>query len=155
MKKWLWCILLLAVIPLLGIGSLGGRDVGTLRPVRVLEAQQKNGQLFLVADTEDRGRGETSEQAVASMNESSQNYVFLETAQVLLLREGTERYIPELMQYLRPSCSVCAATGEMDLSTVAKYLKQHPPQLTLGEYAAGKQELPRLISEGGKMQLVQ
>ena len=155
MKKWLSYLLLLAAVPVLSFGGFGGHDVGELQPVQVILVRTKNGQLHLSTDTQSTGLGEDIHKAIADMNETASARVFLDTADYLLLGPGGELWLPQLREYLRPSCKLCYVTGEVDLGQVAAFLQLHEPKLTLAQYEAGERGLSCLISNEGRLQLVQ
>lgn len=155
MKKWLHWVLLLAVIPILSFGGLGGEDVGKLRPVQVVEIRKRNNGVQLQTDTQDLGVGADVIQAVKYMKDISPARVFLDTADYLLIEPGAEIWLSQLQEYLRPSCCLCYITGEVDLYEAGQYLQLHAPKLTLTHYEAGKRNLPELISKEGSMKLVQ
>lgn len=155
MKKWLFYVMALAAIPVLSFGGLGGEDVGKLRPVQVVMVSAQNDELHLMTDTEDAGVGIDAHQAVSEMNQSASAKVFLDTADYLLLESGTEAWLPQLRDYLRPSCSLCYVAGEVNLEQAGKYLQLHEPEITLTQYEAGERRLPYLLSEEGRLKLVQ
>lgn len=154
MRKWIFCALILAAVPVLSFGGFGGEDVGKLRPVQVVELRAENGGVQLLTDSNDLGIGEDVAQAINNMNETSPSKVFLDTADYLLVNPGAETWLPQLYQYLRPSCNVCYVTAEVDLKQVGRYLQLHEPKLTLIQYQAGERRLPYLISDEGRMKLV-
>ena len=154
MKKWLIYGLLLAAIPVLSFGGLGGEDVGKLQPVQVVLLQNQDDEVRLMTDTEDLGRGEDVSQALLYMKETAPGRVFLDTADYLLVEPGAEIWLPQLQEYLRPSCSVCYVTDEVDLQQAGQYLQLHEPKLTISQYEAGERGLPYLISNEGRMKLV-
>lgn len=154
MKKWLFYALVLAAIPVLSFGRSGGQDVGKLQPVQVVMARPENGKLRLLTDTEDTGKGEDAHGAIEDMNETASARIFLDTADYLLLAEGAEQWLPQLQEYLRPSCSLCYVAGEVDVTKVGEFLQLHEPELTLTQYEAGQTTLPLLISEEGRLKLV-
>lgn len=155
MRKWILCALILAAIPVLSFGGLGGEDVGKLRPVQVVEIRNRDNGVQLQTDTEDLGMGEDVYQAVKHMKETSPARVYLDTADYLLIEPGAEIWLPQLQEYLRPSCCLCYIAGEVDLPAAAQYLQLHEPKLTLTHYEAGKRNLPKLIFNEGSMKLVQ
>lgn len=154
MRKWIFCALVLAAIPILSFGGLGGEDVGKLHPVQVVTVSARNDGVQLLTDTEDLGIGDDVPQAINNMNDTSPSKVFLDTADYLLLEPGAEIWLPQLQQYLRPSCNICYVTADMDLKLAGKYLQNHEPKLTLTQYEAGERRLPYLITEEGRMKLV-
>lgn len=155
MKKWLVYAVVLAAVPILSFGGFGGRDVGKLRPVQAIMIKLEDGSLRILTDTEAAGRGEDVPEAIADMNRTADAWVYLDTADYLLLGEGTAEYLPRLREYLRPSCCLCAVSGDIDLSEVGAFLEVHQPKQTMTRYEAGKKKLPLLISEEGRMKLVQ
>ena len=155
MRKWILYALILAAIPILSFGGLGGKDVGKLRPVQVVAIRNRDNGVELQTDTEDLGVGEDVFGAVKDMNDTSPANVFLDTADYLLIEPGAEIWLSQLQPYLRPSCSLCYVTGEVELPQAGQYLQLHEPALTLTQYEAGKRNLPKLISDEGRMKLVQ
>lgn len=146
---------MLAVIPVLSFGGLGGEDVGKLSPVQVVKISPEKEGLRIVTDEGQCGWGRDVASAVEKMKATSSASVFLDTADYLLLEPGTEAWLPKLQQYLRPSCSVCYVSATVDPSEAATYLRFHQPNLTLAQYEAGQRELPTLIYNEGRMTLVQ
>ena len=155
MKKWLLYALTLAAIPVLSFGGFGGRDVGKLRPVQLVMVRQEGNTVRLLTDTGDTGKGPDIQRAIKDMNGSADADIFLDTADYLLLGEGAEEYIPQLQQYLRPSCALCRVTGEPDPEEAVKFLQQHPPKLTLTQYEAQRAVLPELVAAERRYKLVQ
>lgn len=155
MKKWLFCILVLAAVPVLSYGGFGGEDVGELSPVQVVMLRSDREGVRLLTDTEAVGVGPNPRKAVENMEETTEKRVFLDTADYLLLEPGTEHWLPQLVQYLRPSCNLCYVGGELKLERAGEYLQLHQPKLTLTQYEAGKRRLAYLISDEGRLKLVQ
>lgn len=155
MNKWLVYALTLAAIPVLSFGGFGGRDVGKLRPVQLVMVRREGDRLRLTTDTGDSGRGTDIHKAIKDMKGSADAEIFLDTADYLLLGEGTEACLPQLQEYLRPSCALCRVTGEPDPEAVVTYLQQHPPELTLTQYEAAPEELPELVAAERRNKLVQ
>lgn len=153
MKKWLRYVLILILIPAFSFGGFGGEDVGKLSPAQVVLICSSGGSVQLVTDTEDTGIGADPEKAIMNMQETSAGAVFLDTADYLLIEYGTEGWLPQLRQYLRPSCHVCYVSGDVDPGQAGQFLQLHKPELTLADYEAGERQLSILISEGGKLKL--
>ena len=147
--------LILAAIPVLSFGGFGGEDVGKLRPVQVVYIKSHDGVVEVQTDTEDWGVGETVDRAVENMKETSMGSIFLDTADYLLIEPGAETGLPQLKRYLRPSCSLCYASGPMDLKQTGQFLQLHEPNLTLSRYEAGERSFSKLISNEGRLCLVQ
>ena len=154
MKKWISYVLILAAIPALSFGGFGGKDVGKLSPVQVVLLSQKD-HVTLLTDTKELGIGENVTKAIRNMKEVSQHEVFLDTADYLLVEPGTEKWIPQLQEYLRPSCNVCYVTGDADPKQAGQFLQLHEPMFTLTDYEAGDRGLPCLSVKEGRMKLEQ
>ena len=154
MKKILYYIVAVLIIPVLGFGTLGGKDIGSLIPAQVVLVQSAGENVRLITDTGDEGTGKTVGQAIASMQEAASGEIYLDTAEHLLLEEGMDLWLEQLAKYLRPSCTLCRISGDTKLSELTEYLQVHPPELTMAEYEAGKRVLPRLICKKGRTKLV-
>ena len=118
--------LYLAALALLLMGGRG-TDIGRLRPVEVVQLYEKAGLLFLKTDTGDVGWGLTVEQAVNQLKETTPARIYLDTADYLLLEEGTEDCIPVLKMYLKRKTKVAYAPEGIDLEEAAAYLRIHQP----------------------------
>lgn len=151
MKKWL---VLLIAIPLLSIGSFGGEDVGKLAPVQGVMLTQENGLLHIKTDSGQAGIGVNGTAAVEDMMQTASTRVFLDTAEYLMLEPKTEIWLPQLKEYLRPSCKVCYVIGTVDLREAVKYLQLHQQNVNLAQYEAGNTTLHTLIYNEGRMTLV-
>ncbi|MBQ6839873.1 MAG: hypothetical protein IJO45_04190 [Oscillospiraceae bacterium] len=154
MKKWSVYLLLLAVIPVLSFGGLGGEDVGKLCPVQAVMIRRENDGLRIITDGGQSGWGEDVSSAMEDLKKTASANVFLDTADYLLLKPGTEVWLKELKHHLRPSCSVCYASGALDLVEAAAYLQIHQPSLTLTQYEAGQRDFSTLVYQEGRMALV-
>lgn len=154
MKGWLLCLAMMGALVFLVGHDTAGTDVAKLQPVQTIWMSEQNGQLLLRADTGDAGAGATFSEALASMKKHAAYEIFLETAEYLLLSPGCERYLGELSDYLRPSCMVCFATGEPELSEAAGFLQLHRPGYTLLDHSAGERDIPMLVTAEGRMELV-
>ena len=108
-----------------------GMDIGRLRPVEVVQLYEKAGLLFLKTDTGDVGWGLTIEQAVEKLKETTPAEIYLDTADYLLLEEGTEECIPVLKMYLKSKTKVVYAPEDIDLEEAAAYLRIHGPSKSL------------------------
>ena len=142
---------------LLYIGALAlllladrGTDIGVLRPVELISLKEQGGIVLLETDTGDCGWGLTVEEAVAKLKETTPGRIYLDTADYLLLEEGTERYVPVLCRYLKKSTAVTFASDDIDLVEAAAYLRIHKPSGTIGRCT---QPVEKVVLEGGKMNL--
>lgn len=155
MKKIGLYLVLIAAVSLFGENRGAGKDVGKLQPVQVIVAEWTEGKLRLTTDTGHTGVGASVEKALADMKEAASGEIFLDTADYLLIRKSALHVLNEFDEYLRPSCAVCTLTGTVEGEKAAEYLSYHIPAVTMAMYEAGEEELPQLISEEGRMKLVQ
>lgn len=154
MKKKLWYLLLGFAALALYLLPSPGQDAVHILPVEVvcLTADQKGVQIL--TDTGAAAEGKTLPDALRRLRAEAAVEVFLDTADYLLIGEGCEDLLPELMALLRPSCLVCRVRGLPQLEQVGGFLRRHPPTLTLARYRAGIRDFSTLITEGGRMRLV-
>ena len=105
-----------------------------LKPVEVVYLYREDGRVVIETDTEDRGVGSTVEKAVADLDATTAGTIFLDTADYLLIKEDTVKYIPQLESYFKKSVRICYAEGDMKLSDAAVYLASHKPSKRLGDW---------------------
>ena len=153
MKKWLWCLGIIAAIAALSVNSSAGQDIGKLQPVQTVCLTRQNGVVILRTDTGDAGAGETLTAAVENMRSAAVGEIFLETADYLLLAPGCQDLLPEAMDLLRPSCGLCLMEGEPDMEKLGQFLQLHAPDATLMRYRTGLCSLQTLKTEDGRMTL--
>ena len=141
---------ILLYIGALALALLGGRgtDIGSLRPVELVRLTEQGGILILDTDTGDRGWGLTVGQAVEKLKETASGEIYLDTADYLLLEEGTEDYLPDLRHYLKEKTAVVYAVEGIDLKEAVAYLRIHEPTGTMKE---GENPQEKLSLEAGKM----
>lgn len=154
MKRWLICAAIVVAAALLSGKGTPGTDVGKIQPVQVVCVSGGADWVKIETDTGDMGTGSNLEQAFENMKAASSAEVYLDTAEYLLISQGCDGLISEMMAHLRPSCTVCVVDGEPDMEKVGEFLHQHEPQTTLMHYRAGKRELPTLEIREGRMELV-
>ena len=148
MKK-LFCLTIILVI-LTGTNSLPfrGTDVGKLHPIEVLYVEWVEGQCEISTDTGITGRGRTVEEAAADLHRVTPGYVFLETANYLLLSSQTETAPEDFWPFVRPACLLYLCDEKPKLESVADYLKSHLSEVTLLDWRNGENMFPRLLQEG-------
>lgn len=154
MKYWAWYIGAVVLVAALGWMPFLGTDVARLRPVELISVSREEAQVLVETDTGDSGRGRTLELALEDLHDSTPGEMFLETAEYLLITPDARSLLPELTKTLRPSCKVCLAEGPVDMEKAAAYLSVHEPELTLQDYRTGEKDIPILIMEGERGQLV-
>lgn len=151
MKRWLAYI---AVLVLCGTSANRGTDIGELAPVEAVWLTEKAGQVYLETDTGDMGRGDDVQGALRDMKAAAPGNIFLETADYLIVEEGREDLLVQLVDILRPSCKVCVMQSMPDLEKATIYLNVHEPQVTLRQYQVAKCALPMLREQEGRFELV-
>lgn len=154
MKKWLLLIGILLLVSWIKNGNTPAEDAGELEPVQLLVAEWTEGKLRLRTDNGYEGWGDTVQKALADLKESAPVKLFLDTADYLLVRKNALPCLEELMDALRPSCSIATMAGAIEPAEAVKYLASHVPQTTIAMYRAGKRTLSQLWSEEGRMKLV-
>lgn len=154
MRRWLWYAAALALILAVSSESYAGSDVGDLQPVQTVCVSKRSGMVVIETDTGERGAAPTVCDAFENMKDTAPSRLFLDTAEYLLISPECEGLLPELVRYLRPSCCVCLAGGEVDLPQVGQFLKIHRPERTLMEYRAGIRDIPIIKVYDGRMELV-
>ena len=145
--KWIISLIAILLITALGWLPFQGTDVATLEPAEALYVYYNKEMICIETDGGWFGKGETVDEAVADLKESSPGQVFLQTVDFLLLRKGSEGLIPMLYSHLRSGCSVCSVEEKPDLEKASAYLRTHRPGMTIQHYRAGKKEIPILIME--------
>lgn len=154
MKKKLWYLLLgLAALTLYLLPS-PGQDAMTIRPVEVVCLTGEGNGVQILTDTGAAAGGTTLQDALERLHAEAAEEIFLDTADYLLIGEGCEDLLPEVMALLRPSCVVCRFRGKPQMEQVGRFLRQHRPTLTLARYRAGVRDFSILKTEGGRMCLV-
>lgn len=146
MKRWL---LAAALALLLFMLPHPGTELGELHPVSLLLVELDGRDIRLETDTHMIGRGETLDAALRNLESTTPGYLFLDTAENLVLRNSALFLLPELSQCLRPNVGVCIAEGALRLDELPVFLKIHPPGLSLSR-AVDEKSIPILYeTEGG------
>lgn len=144
MKRW---ILYIAVVLLLTV-PFRGTDISKLAPVEVVWLAEESGQVLLMTDTGDTGKGADVQEALSDMKAAAKGTIFLDTADYLILQIGTEKFLNQVTDVLRPSCMVCRAKQVPDLKEAAAFFFAHEPGVTLRQWQNDQMELPLLREEG-------
>lgn len=119
-------LLLYAIIlGALFIVPLQGVEIANLKPIQAVWLDMKNGEVFLLTDTEDSGYGTTVDEALANMKHSSSGIVYLDTAQYLFVSESAEPKIIAIEPYLKPYVCLCRWDGRGDIREAVKYADAH------------------------------
>ena len=150
MKRVLLWVAILGAMVFLSRLEPSGQNIGTLLPVQVLVVSEADG-IHLRTDTTDEGFGDTVSEALENMRENATGKVFLDTADYLLISDGT--LLGEIAPYLRPSCQVCLYKGKLDMEKLRDYLKHHNPGVSLKDHNAERMDLPTLRMEEGRIEI--
>lgn len=118
MIAYILIIILLFVIPVQPL------DVAKLQPVEALAVYEDQGTVVVLTDTEDKGVGQTVRAALENLKETTAAVIYLDTAEYLLLAEGTESYAKEFEAYLKPSVKVRQYYGG-EVKEEVKFLDAH------------------------------
>ncbi len=153
MKHWVWYLAGLVVTAAVFGMPFTASDVAKLQPVQVVQVSLQTDGVVVQTDTGDFGMGESLEEAFDDLKRTTPGYVFLETAQYLLVTHSAAPLLRELSLYLRPGCSVYMIVGKAELTEVAQYLSAHTSNVTLRDCAADDYSLPLLIAEGGEVSI--
>lgn len=140
MRRILIYIVLLTAVLLM---PSKGTDIGKLLPVEVVSIYKENGRVVLETDTQDRGVGNTVDEAVENLKATTAGILYLDTADYLLIDLSAAETVRDLAAHLKPSVQLCAAEPGIDLAEAAEFLAVHPPEQTLKTYgkAADLQQL--------------
>ena len=154
MKRWILYAGIVIGIAVFGTSSLRGIDIGKLAPVEVVWLAEENGQVYLETDTGDAGRGENVHLALEDMKAAAPGYVFLETADYLIVQKGSEGLLDQVYDVLRPPCMVCVAEDMPDIEHVAAFLEVHESAVTLRQCRVQQQKLPILQERDGRFEWI-
>ena len=130
---------------LLGTPFLGS-NVAELTPAELLYLQQTEHGVLAVCDGGFAARGETVESAVEALHDAAPGRLFLGTVDHLVVA-GMSVDAAMLMELgLRPAVGVCQAENVEDPDALAKYLRVHGSDVTLGMLEEDpKLSVPRLV----------
>jgi hypothetical protein len=154
MKKTVLWFLAIAIVSAAGFLPFKGTDVSKLQPVEVLVLQYKEGLYTISGEDGLIGYGEDVLSALEDLKATASGEVFLETANYLLISEDCLACIEELSDFLRPACQLYQLEGEGVLASIAKYLENHPSDITLLSYKQNMSQIPRLIVQGEVYRIV-
>ena len=126
------------------------QNIGKMKPVQVVSVYKEKDWVVVETDTEDRGMGGTTAQALQNLKDTASGIVYLDTAEYLLLSKDAEENVEELRRELKPSVRLCIATRPVDLAETAKFLGVHGGIPKLKHWRKG-QELPVLSTFGDSL----
>lgn len=136
-----------AIVALLSITPFQGSDIARLAPVEVVWLAEEDGQVILMTDTEDVGRGADVLEALADMKATATGTIFLDTADYLIVEKDGEKYLDQVADVLRPSCMLCRATQMPDLKEAVAFFAVHKWNVTLRQWQNDRMSLPLFMEE--------
>lgn len=140
----------IAVLLIVMLIPMQGMDIGKLRPVGLIQLYKEAGEMLIVTDTKDSGRGKTVDEAFGNLEDTTSGVIFLDTADYLLISETAKDAAMELGQYVKPTIEICIAEKDIDPVQAAEYLAVHHPEVKLRDENAFR-TAQKLTQENGRM----
>lgn len=129
-------------------------ELGKMKPIEtVCIYHNDRNEIVIETDTEDIGRGMTVKDALYDLKETTAGVIYLDTADYLLVKEGAEQHISELVGYLKETVLLCGAEGDVSVKDAALYLSNHKPAVRINEWESGM-KLEVLKEDEGRMRLI-
>lgn len=153
MRRWWIYIILYALVGVFGLSPFSGTDIAKLSPVEAVWLEERDGYVRIETDSKEVGVGKTLSEALDNMKLTASGTVFLDTADYVIVKRGSEDLLLQVTDILRPSCSVCIADAMPDMEKAAEYLGVHEPTVKLKDISAA--ELPYLTEREGRMVLLE
>ena len=98
----IYCIILAGILWI----PVEKSEIRDLEPIQAVWMYMENGEVVLVTDTEDEGRGESVSEALDVMKEKSSGIIYLDTAQFLLVSETAQEKVSEIIPFLKAKVKV-------------------------------------------------
>ena len=136
-------IIYVAVLAALMVVPIKGTDVGLLKPVEVVFIYEDSGKTVIETDTGDKGIGISAEDALRNLEDTTAGYIYLDTAEYLVITEETEKMVERLRPKLKQSLQMCYGETCIDLMKAARFLPAHGRLPQLREWKNGM-DLPKL-----------
>ena len=149
MKRILLYVLVLVALM---FAPVKGANIGRLHPVEVVALYSENGQIIIKTDTDDKGIGNTPMAALNDLQETTAGYVYLDTAEYLLVGEGAEWAVEELRPALRKGIKICKSDEGVELKLAAKFLPVHSTLPQLKDWKLGD-NLPKLTRIDSRLKI--
>ena len=125
-------------------------DIGRLQPVEVVQVFRQGSQVSIRTDTGDIGLGDTAEQALQNLKDTTPGYIYLDTAEYLLLNGAAMSDVEVLRTALKRNLRICLAESKLDLQLVAEYLPVHGELPRLKNWNLGD-KLPELTVKNERL----
>lgn len=100
-------------------------EAGKLLPVRAVALYYADGAIVLETDTGNKGKGKTANEALDDLKAITPAFVYLETAEYLLVSEEATDAVEQLRGALKPRVKVCVCDAKDRVNDVAEYLDVH------------------------------
>lgn len=125
MKRWiLYAAALILAIAL----PTSGTELGELNPISLMYITTDNGQVCIMTDLEEQGKGESLQLAINDLELTTPGHIFLDTVENLILTEDAYYLIPKLAMLLRPTVRVCIGEKGLQVEGLPEYLHTHIPK---------------------------
>lgn len=150
MRKILYALILGSLF----FAPLNRIEIANLEPIQAVWMYQTDGKLVLETDTKDKGSGATVEEALTDMKNSSPGIIYLDTAQYLLVAEGTEHQIAALQPHVKDTIYLCLWDGQGSLADGVKYADAHNVGVKLNKWKSNSKlpSLPGFYTEETRME---
>ena len=109
-------------------------EIANLEPVQTVWMYLENGTVVLETDTEDKGTGNTVEDALFDMKHKSDGIVYLDTAEYLFVSESAGELITIVQPYMKSSVLLCEWDGQGSISKATKYADSRKLGVKLREW---------------------
>lgn len=149
MKRILLYVLVLVALM---FAPVKGANIGRLHPVEVVALYSENDQIIIETDTEDKGIGSTLAAALNDLHKTTDGYVYLDTAEYLLVGDGAQWAVEELRPTLRKRIKICISDEGVDLKFAAKFLSVHSTLPQLKDWKMGD-NLPKLTRIDSRLKI--
>lgn len=100
-------------------------NVADILPVEAIAVYIEGNKVVLEADTGDRGKGNSIQEALRNLEKESASIVYLDTARHLIVAPGAEQYVEQLRPMMRSSAQVCIGDAKGHVEQTANYLSAH------------------------------
>lgn len=138
-------LIYIGILLVLWFVPVKGADLAQMHPVEVVHVYREGKSIVIETDTEDRGIGVTATQALTNLKETTSGFIYLDTAQYLLLTRETEETVEELRPHLKKSVQLCYGEIGVDLKEAARFLPSHSRLPQLKQWEVGV-DLPYLTT---------
>lgn len=124
-------------------------EIASLEPIQGVWMHLENGNIVLQTDTEDKGVGDTVENALADMKKNSSGIIYLDTAQYLFTSETAQSQIQALQTVVKGSVMLCQWDGQGSVDEAVKYADSHKIGLPIRKWTEGSKlpEIPPVKQE--------